>query len=86
VNKADINPDNTKRIKEFCQEEGAPVIGEIPFDPIVTKAMVYESTVVEYTGGKVSNEIQKVWMRLERSLGYPLDQDRSSKEGRAMNI
>jgi MinD superfamily P-loop ATPase len=86
VNKADINSENTERIKEFCQEEGAPVIGEIPFDPIVTKAMVYESTVVEYTSGRVSNEIKKMWMRLERSLGCPLDQDRPPKEGRAMNI
>jgi MinD superfamily P-loop ATPase len=86
VNKADINSENTESIKEFCQEEGAPVIGEIPFDPIVTKAMVYESTVVEYTSGRVSTEIQKMWMRLERSLGYPLDLDRPPKEGRAMNI
>jgi MinD superfamily P-loop ATPase len=86
VNKADINPENTESIKEFCREEGAPVIGEIPFDPIVTKAMVYESTVVEYTSGRVSNEIKKMWMRLERSLGYSLDPDRPPKEGRAMNI
>jgi len=86
VNKADINPENTGRIKEYCQEEGAPVIGEIPFDPIVTKAMVYESSVVEYSSGRVSNEIKKMWMRLERSLGYPLDQDRIPKEARAMSI
>ena len=86
VNKADINLENTEKIKEFCQEEGAPVIGEIPFDPIVTKAMVYESTVIEYTGGKVSNEIKKLWMRLERSLGFPLDQNRPPKEERAMNM
>lgn len=81
VNKADINSENTERIKEFCQEEGAPVIGEIPFDPIVTKAMVYESTVVEYTSGRISNEIKKMWMRLERSLVYSPDQDRPPKEG-----
>jgi len=86
VNKADINSENTERIKEFCQEEGAPVIGEIPFDPIVTKAMVYESTVVEYTSGRVSNEIKKMWMRLERSLGYPLDGNRSTIEERTLNI
>ncbi len=84
VNKADINPENTEKIKQFCQGEGVPVIGEIPFDPIVTKAMVFESTLVEYTCGKVSNEIKKMWMLLERSLRYPLDQDRSLKEGRAM--
>lgn len=86
VNKADINQENTERIKEFCQEEGAPVIGEIPFDPVVTKAMVYESTVVEYTGGQVSTEIKKMWMRLERSLGYPLDRNRPPKEERGLNI
>ncbi len=71
VNKADINPENTERIKEFCRTEGTPVIGEIPFDPVVTQAMVYESTVVEYSGGRLSNEIKKMWMRLERLLGYP---------------
>jgi MinD superfamily P-loop ATPase len=85
VNKADINPDNTERIKEFCREEGTPVIGEIPFDPIVTKAMVFESTVVEYTGGKVSNEIKKMWMRLERSLGFPLDGIRSISDEKTLN-
>lgn len=86
INKADINPENTERTKEFCQQEGAPVIGEIPFDPIVTKAMVFRSTVVEYTSGMVSNEIKKMWMRLERSLGYPLNGSRAIIEGRILNI
>ncbi|MBM4332519.1 MAG: hypothetical protein FJ117_15100 [Deltaproteobacteria bacterium] len=85
VNKADINPENTERIREFCQQEGTPVIGEIPFDPIVTKAMVYASTVVEYSGGKVSNEIKKMWMRLERSLGFPLDGIRSISDEKTLN-
>jgi MinD superfamily P-loop ATPase len=79
VNKADINLENTDRIKEYCRQEGAPVIGEIPFDPMVTKAMVLKSTVVEYSMGIVSNEIQKMWMKLARSLGYPLDGGRALK-------
>ena len=58
------------------------MIGEIPFDPIVTKAMVYESTVVEYTGGKVSNEIKKMWMRLERSLGLSLGPETAHQKKR----
>jgi len=82
VNKADINPENTERIKEWCRQEGSLVIGEIPFDPIVTRAMVFKSTIVEYTGGMVSNEIKKMWTRLERSLGYPLNQGQHpSREG-----
>jgi MinD superfamily P-loop ATPase len=86
INKADINPANAESIKEFCKEERAPVIGEIPYDPMVTKAMVYESTVIEYSGGRLSSEIQKMWMRLERSLDFPLDQNRASRQGKAMNI
>lgn len=86
VNKCDINAENTEKIKEYCRREGCPVIGEIPFDPIVTKAMVMESTVVEYTSGIVSNEIKKMWTRLERSLGYPLDLKGVSGEQQPSNV
>ncbi len=73
VNKWDINPDNTEKIEDFCRREGCPVIGKIPFDPIVTKAMVMESAVVEYSGGTVAQEIKKMWTQLERVLGSPPD-------------
>ena len=73
VNKWDINPENTEKIETFCQREGFPVIGKVPFDPVVTKAMVMESTVVEYTGGIVAQEIKKMWARFERLIAYPLD-------------
>lgn len=73
VNKCDINPENTERIREYCRDGGCSVVGEVPFDPIVTKALVRESTVIEYTAGFVASEIKKMWMRLERSLGFPLD-------------
>jgi len=86
VNKCDINPGNTEKIKEYCRREGCPLIGEIPFDPIVTKAMVMESTVVEYTGGIVSNEIKKMWARVECSLGYPLDSKSVPREQKSLNI
>ena len=73
VNKWDINPENTEKIETFCQREGFPVIGKVPFDPVVTKAMVMESTVVEYTGGIVAQEIKKMWARFQRLIAYPLD-------------
>jgi MinD superfamily P-loop ATPase len=87
INKCDINRENTEKIKLYGQREGIPVIGEIPFDPIVTKAMVLESTVIEYTGGIVANEIKKMWTKLERLLGYPLNQRGiPSQEPRASNL
>jgi MinD superfamily P-loop ATPase len=86
VNKWDINPENTEKIEAFCQREGCPVIGKVPFDPIVTKAMVMESTVVEYTGGIVAQEIKKMWTQLERLLGYPLDAKGALRGEQGLNV
>jgi MinD superfamily P-loop ATPase len=39
VNKSDTNPKNTNRIKDFCELEGIPYTGSIPFDPMAVKAV-----------------------------------------------
>ncbi len=52
VNKWNINPGNTRRIEDYCREKGLPLIGEIPFDPIVTRAMIAERTIPEYSRGR----------------------------------
>jgi hypothetical protein len=59
---------------------GSIVIGEIPFDPIVTRAMICESTAVEFSNGIVSNEIKKIWMRLQCLLSYLRDENRDFSE------
>lgn len=62
VNKADINPENTARFRAYCREEKAPVIGGIPYDPVVTEAMVARKTILEYDpGGIVAKEIRRIW-------------------------
>ncbi len=48
INKYDLNQNNTKKIENFCSKNSVDVIGKIPFDPIVTKAMVAETPVIEY--------------------------------------
>jgi MinD superfamily P-loop ATPase len=41
------------------------VAGKIPFDPIVTEAMVAGKTVVEYSPtNMVSREIESMWKRI----------------------
>ncbi|MGD0624033.1 MAG: hypothetical protein ABSB32_04875 [Thermodesulfobacteriota bacterium] len=47
--------------------------------------MVIKSTVVEYIGGIVSNDIRKMWMRLVCSLGYPLNGSRSIIKEKTLN-
>jgi len=68
VNKHDINKENTVKIVNFCESKGVKVVGRIPFDPIVTEAMVAGKPVLEYSPeSKVSQSIRKLW---ERTLEY----------------
>ncbi len=61
INKYDINEKNSKRITEFCRQRGIEVVGYIPYDPVVTQAMVAGLPVVEFSSGVVSNAIREVW-------------------------
>ena len=61
INKYDINEENSKRITEFCRQRGIEVVGNIPYDPVATEAMVAGMPVVEFSGGVVSNAIKDVW-------------------------
>jgi MinD superfamily P-loop ATPase len=64
INKCDLNQQNTRKIERFCNRQKIKIIGRIPFDSIVTKAMVWETPVVEYSPEcEVSYEINKMWKR-----------------------
>ncbi len=69
INKWDINRKNTERIIRFCKKNKAEVTGKIPFDPIVTEAMVEGKTVVEHSPESiVSQEIETTWKKVLSSL------------------
>lgn len=69
INMYDINKKNTERIVKFCEKNKVEVAGKIPFDPVVTEAMVAGKTVVEYSSkSAVSREIEAVWKRVTSAL------------------
>jgi MinD superfamily P-loop ATPase len=62
VNKYDLNEENTGRIAAFCKSNGVEVVGKIPFDQIVTEAMVAGKPIVEYSPeSSVSQAIKEMW-------------------------
>jgi len=61
INKYDINEDNTRQIEDFCSNQGIEVAARIPFDNVVTEALVRGMPVVEHSDGLVSQEIKKLW-------------------------
>jgi MinD superfamily P-loop ATPase len=68
INKFDLNPELTAEVETFCRERDLKLTGKIPYDPVVTKAMVQGRTVVEYSSGAVAGEIERMW----RQIGYRL--------------
>lgn len=71
INMYDVNVDNTNRILSFCRKNGVEVVGIIPFDSIVTEAMVNGKTVIEYSPKSgVSEEIESMWNKLSKFLDF----------------
>ena len=71
INMFDINKENTSKITNHCRKNGVDVVGKIPFNPIVTKAMVSGKPVVEYASeSDVTKEIVKMWKRITTVLPF----------------
>ncbi|NHV96743.1 MAG: P-loop NTPase [Thaumarchaeota archaeon] len=69
VNMYDVNMDNASKISTFCEENGVEVVGNIPFNPVVTEAMVNGKAIVEYSPEcDVAKEIAAIWDRLGAEL------------------
>lgn len=74
INKYDLNEENTSRIEDYCQSQGVEIAGKIPFDNVVTQSIVQGVPVVEYSDGRVSYEMEKLWGSISGVIG-------SSREG-----
>jgi len=69
VNKADINPQITGQINEEAGQRGLKVIGKIPYDEAFTEAQIMKASVVEYTGGAITEQIKALWRQVTYALG-----------------
>ncbi|HPQ37184.1 MAG TPA: ATP-binding protein [Synergistaceae bacterium] len=70
VNKADLNAENTQKIRAFGEEKGVQWLGEIPYDASVTRAMIRTLPVVEMPDSSAGKAILTIWEMLknERTL------------------
>lgn len=64
VNKYDLDEGNTRLIETSCEKADVPVLSRIPFDTVVTDAIVRGVPLVEHSNGAVSREIEKLWQEL----------------------
>lgn len=69
VNKYDLNADQTKAIAQHAADNGLPVLEPIPFDPVMTHAMVQGQTVLEYDGvSVVSQVVKRLWASVQEMM------------------
>ena len=68
INKSTINVDNTQKIVEYCKTNNIELVGKLPYDTIVTDAMIHEQSVIEYSDGELSSKILEMWDKIEKRL------------------
>jgi MinD superfamily P-loop ATPase len=69
INKADVNPANTAHIEAFCRAQGIPLVGRLPYDTVVTEAMVQGEPVTLFEPeGEMARALREVWAQLRQQL------------------
>jgi MinD superfamily P-loop ATPase len=69
INKADLYPEGADRIKELCQEMDIPLLGDIPYDLIIPRAMTAGEPVTLFApNSEASRKIKTIWGEVQRKL------------------
>jgi len=68
VNKADISDKRTEEIEAFCAARAIPLVGRIPYDTVVTEAMVQGVPITEFSDGPVSRALIHTWGIIKEKL------------------
>ncbi|NLF80563.1 MAG: 4Fe-4S binding protein [Clostridia bacterium] len=66
VNKFDINLPHTEQIKAYCHELRIPVIGLIPFDETVIRAVNNCHSIADYPDSPAGQAMIAIWENLRR--------------------
>lgn len=69
INKADINPELAARLEQEASELDVPVLGQIRYDPAVTRAQVERRSVVEAGSSPASDDIRALWEQVCDAFG-----------------
>jgi len=69
INKFDLNPDMAYKIEKEALKKNIKVVGKIRYDKAFTRAQIMKCSVVEYTGGAVTEDVKTLWRNVTYALG-----------------
>jgi len=61
INKFDLNLEHSNKIFLYCEKNGSPLIGKIPYEPKVVEALVQRRTIMDYPCNEVQDIVQNMW-------------------------
>ena len=70
INKHDINEEYSLQIECYCAEHNTEVVSKIPFNDVVTSAMMEGLPVIEYSDNEVGREIDLLWNSILTRLSH----------------
>ena len=68
INKADINPEISNEIEKDAQKQGITAAGRVRYDRAFTQAQIKKCSVVEFSAGKVSQDIKNLWRNVTHAF------------------
>ena len=68
INRADISPELSQQIQLYCQEHELPILEEIPFDPLVIRAVNHSRPVVDYDNSPAAQHIRSLFEKTLQHL------------------
>jgi MinD superfamily P-loop ATPase len=69
INKADLNPVQTNAIEDYCASQEIEVVGRLPFDTVITEAMVQGQAVTAYQpDGPMAAALRESWACIQEWL------------------
>jgi len=69
INKFDLNSDMAYKIEEDVRKRNIKVVGKIRYDKAFTRAQIMKCSVIEYTGGAVSQDVKALWRNVTYAIG-----------------
>ena len=68
INKFDINTENTREIEKYCGSTNIDVIGKIPFDQTVVKAVNSCKNISDYPESPAGKAVKEIWDFVDKKL------------------
>ncbi|MFO7839910.1 MAG: ATP-binding protein [Desulfosalsimonadaceae bacterium] len=68
INKYDLNPAMAEKIQQYAKSRRMKYVGAVPYDRDMTKSMVEQKTLLEYSDGKAARAVREMWNNISKTV------------------